>query len=137
MNAQVWVNLWDLGLEFWEPLTLFEIVNEIGIPIKIDMNTLDRKFGLFARVLIDNDLPIDLPSDLAVSRKNGEVMVIEVDYERLSYMCSHCGNVRHNVTACKLVQQTMVTEEKTRRGQLESLDGVAIEQIRFMCPKLI
>ncbi|XP_040373877.1 uncharacterized protein LOC121052602 [Rosa chinensis] len=35
-NAQVWVNFWDLGLEFWEPITLFEIANGIGVPVKVD-----------------------------------------------------------------------------------------------------
>lgn len=35
-NAQVWVKFWDLGLEFWEPLTLFEIANGVGVPDTLD-----------------------------------------------------------------------------------------------------
>ncbi|KAL6182027.1 hypothetical protein ACLB2K_043450 [Fragaria x ananassa] len=105
-NAQVWVNLWDLGLEFWEPLTLFEIAHGIGVPVKIDQNTLERKFGLFARVLVDIDLSYDPPRELAVCRNNGEPVIVEVEYERLPDLCSHCGNVGHMVTACKLLRKT-------------------------------
>lgn len=105
-NAQVWVNLWDLGLEFWEPRTLFEIAHGIGVPVKIDHNTLERKFGLFARVLVDIDLSYDPPRELAVRRKNGETVIMEVEYERLPYLCSHCGNVGHMVTTCKLLRKT-------------------------------
>ncbi|XP_024179143.1 uncharacterized protein LOC112185167 [Rosa chinensis] len=50
-NAQVWVKFWDLGLEFWEPTTLFEIASGIGVPVKIDENTLHQIFG-FTRVLV-------------------------------------------------------------------------------------
>ncbi|KAL6194794.1 hypothetical protein ACLB2K_035870 [Fragaria x ananassa] len=119
-NAQVWVNFWDLGLEFWEPRTLFEIANGIGVPVKIDQNTLERKFGLFARVLIDIDLSVDPPCELVVRRKNGESVVIEVGYERLPQLCSHCGNVGHSVTACKIVQGPKAsghTEEEMVRGR--------------------
>ncbi|XP_062022512.1 uncharacterized protein LOC133738833 [Rosa rugosa] len=104
-NAQVWVRLWDLGLQFWEPVTLFEIANGIGVPVKIDQNTLERKFGLFARVLVDVDLTSSPPCELAIRRSNGEVAVVELEYERLPDFCTHCGNVGHRVTACKLVQK--------------------------------
>ena len=105
-NAQVWVNLWDLGLDFWEPRTLFEIAHGIGVPVKIDQNTLERKFRLFARVLVDIDLSYDPPRELAVRRNNGESVIVEVEYERLPDLCSHCGNVGHMVTACKLLRKT-------------------------------
>lgn len=66
-NAQVWVNFWDCGLEFWEP-ALFEIANGIGVPVKVNQNTLYRKFGLFARVLIDIDLSGDPSHESVVHR---------------------------------------------------------------------
>lgn len=85
------MKFWDLGLEFWEAMTLFEIANGVGIPVKIDLNTLDRKFGLFARVLVDVDLSSDLPLEVVVKRSNGETFVQSVDYEKLPDLCSHCA----------------------------------------------
>lgn len=79
----MWVKFWDLGLEFWEARTLFEIASGVGVPVKIDINKLDRKFGLFARVLVDVDLSSDLPQELVVKHKNGKTFVQSVDYEKL------------------------------------------------------
>ncbi|KAL6138079.1 hypothetical protein ACLB2K_063365 [Fragaria x ananassa] len=119
-NTQVWVRLWDLGLQFiWEPVTLFEIPNGIGVPIKIDQNTLERRFGLFARVLVDVDLSCSPPCELVVRRSNCEIVMVEVEHERLPNFCSHYGNVGHKVTACKLVPKpgsVVVEENQEGRG---------------------
>ncbi|XP_061993967.1 uncharacterized protein LOC133711910 [Rosa rugosa] len=104
-NAQVWVRIWDLGLEFWEPITLFEISHGIGVPIKVDQQTLDRRCGMYARVLVDVDLSSDPPCELTVRRKTGEIVVVEVEYERLPDFCYHCGNVGHRVSSCNLLQK--------------------------------
>ncbi|KAK9904621.1 hypothetical protein M0R45_000539 [Rubus argutus] len=117
-NAQVWVKFWNLGLEFWEPRTLFEIASGVGVPVKIDPNTLDRKFGLFARVLVDVDLSSDLPVELVVRRKNGESIAQGVEYEQLPDICSHCGNVGHRVAACKHVGHLVDSQlEPPRSGR--------------------
>ncbi|KAL6175680.1 hypothetical protein ACLB2K_052319 [Fragaria x ananassa] len=107
MNAQVWVKFWDLGLEFWEPTTLFEIAHGIGAPIKIDENTLQKRFGHYARVLVDIDLSFDPPHELVIKRTSGETLGIIIEYERLPNVCSHCGNVGHRVNSCKFVRNSI------------------------------
>lgn len=119
-NAHVWVKFWDLGLECWETRTMFEIASGVGVPVKIDHNTLDCKVGLFARILVDVDLSSDLPQELVVKRKNGETFIQSVNYEKLPDLCSHCGNVGHRVTACKHVQPAVskpVEQPKCERGR--------------------
>lgn len=93
--AQVWVKLWDLGFDFWDPQTLFEIASGLGVPIKIDPKTLNRSVGLYARLLVDVDVSQTLPSNLRVERENGEAEVFEVEYERCPQPCNRCGLLGH------------------------------------------
>ncbi|KAL6219073.1 hypothetical protein ACLB2K_012279 [Fragaria x ananassa] len=119
-NAQVWVRFWDLGLEFWEPRTLFEIANGIGVPVKVDANTRERRVGLFARILVDIDLSVVPPQELVVKRKCGSSSVQTVDYEKLPDICAHCGNVGHLVTACKYVHRSsdsVPMDNETEKGR--------------------
>lgn len=55
-HAQIWVRFMNLPQEYWEKQTLFEIASGLGSPITIDDATQQRRFGIFARVLIDVDL---------------------------------------------------------------------------------
>ncbi|KAL6218958.1 hypothetical protein ACLB2K_012165 [Fragaria x ananassa] len=103
-NAQVWVCFWGLRLEFWEPRTLLEIASAIGVPVRIDPNTIQCRYGLFARILVDVNLSGDLPADIVIKRNNGESFVQAVDYEKFPDLCSHCGNVGHCVRNCKFVK---------------------------------
>jgi len=55
-HAQIWVRLMQFPQECWRKRTLFEIASGWGTPLTIDEATLSRRFGLFARVLVDVDL---------------------------------------------------------------------------------
>lgn len=55
-----------------------------------------------------------------VRGKNGDTVITEVEYERLPHLCSHCGNVGHNVTDCKVVHKPMASSqvaEEMERGR--------------------
>jgi hypothetical protein len=55
-HAQIWVRFMHLPKEYWSKKTLFEIASGLGTPLIIDDATMNRRFGLFARILIDVDL---------------------------------------------------------------------------------
>ena len=38
-HAQVWIRLYNLGLEYWEPQTLMEIARGVGVLIQLDRAT--------------------------------------------------------------------------------------------------
>lgn len=94
-TAQLWVRLWDLGLQFWDPTTLFEIAGSIGTPIRIDPATLNKSIGLYARVLIEVDLASDPPIEILVERVNGDSLLIGLEYEKFPNICSGCGAIGH------------------------------------------
>lgn len=67
-HAQIWVRLMHLPQEYWRKTTLFEIASNLGTPLIIDDATLNRRFGLFARVLVDVDLSEQFFENVIVER---------------------------------------------------------------------
>ncbi|XP_062015804.1 uncharacterized protein LOC133732294 [Rosa rugosa] len=98
--AQVWVRFWDLGFAYWDQQTLFEIASGLGTPLKLDTRTKNRTIGLFARVLVDIDLSQSLHDKIRITRANGEVVVVGVEYESPPDICSRCGIVGHIAANC-------------------------------------
>jgi len=68
-HAQIWVRFLNLPQEYYEQQTLFEIASGLGTPLSIDEATLHRRFGMFARVLIDVDLSENLFESIVVERE--------------------------------------------------------------------
>ncbi|XP_062028311.1 uncharacterized protein LOC133744183 [Rosa rugosa] len=99
--AQVWVRFWDLGFAYWDQQTLFEIASGIGTPLKLDPRTMNRTVGLFARILVDVDFSQPPHDKLRITRANGEVVVIGVEYESVPDICTRCGIVGHVAGTCR------------------------------------
>jgi hypothetical protein len=55
-----------LPQEYWRRKTLLEISYGLGTPLTIDEATLNKRFGLYARILIDVDLFEKLYESVAV-----------------------------------------------------------------------
>jgi len=79
-HSQVWVRFHNLPLEYWKPITLFEIVRAVGMPITIDENTRNHAFGRYPRVLVDVNMAGFLPETLWVEREQFS-FDIEIEYE--------------------------------------------------------
>ncbi|KEH43382.1 DUF4283 domain protein [Medicago truncatula] len=80
-HAQIWVRLLRLPREYWRKTTLLEIASGLGTPLIIDDATMHRRFGLFARVLIDVDLSEQLFETIIVERE-GHALSISIQYEQ-------------------------------------------------------
>lgn len=68
-HAQIWVILMHLPQEYWRKTALFEIAFGLGTPLAIDDATLSRRFGVFARVLVDVEI-------------EGYILSIDIQYEK-------------------------------------------------------
>lgn len=42
-NAQVWIRLYELSMDYWNLNFLFDITKGVGMPLKIDKKTLDKE----------------------------------------------------------------------------------------------
>lgn len=69
-HAQIWVRFINLPLEYWGIQTLLEIASGLGTPLSIDESTQQKRFGFFARVLIDVDLSENLFESVVVDRED-------------------------------------------------------------------
>ncbi|XP_058775347.1 uncharacterized protein LOC131649612 [Vicia villosa] len=100
---------------------------------------LERPFGHFARVLVDIDLSAKIRHKLWVEREDFAFLV-NVEYENLPLFCSHCHNIGHSFSSCKLIkvdQEKRVSKEKHKRtgnkSQNEDLRNESVECENATC----
>jgi len=101
-HAQIWVRLMQLPQEYWGKQTIFEIASGLGTPLTIDDATQNRRFGLFARVLIDVDLSEKMYESVIIESE-GHALAIVIQYERHPLFCAHCKSICHNIQSCSIL----------------------------------
>ena len=104
-HAQVWVRLYGLSQENWDPRTLLEIACAIGAPLQLDKPTKEGTFRHFARVLVDVDLSENPPPRILVEREEYS-FEITVYYENLPSQCPVCSFLGHNASNCRRNRET-------------------------------
>lgn len=107
-HAQIWVRFLNLPQEYWEKQTLFEIASGLGTPLSIDETTQRRRFGIFARVLIDVDLFENLFESVVVERED-HALSISIQYEKYPLFCAHCKMLRHSIQSCSKLSASNTT----------------------------
>ncbi|KAK9288342.1 hypothetical protein L1049_016795 [Liquidambar formosana] len=94
-HTQIWARIYRLSQEYWHHKQLTSIARGVGIPLRIDDATTLRKFGYYARVLVDVDLSNPLPKVLWVERKDHGFNA-ELFYENLPHFCTCCKSIGHS-----------------------------------------
>jgi len=95
-KTQVWVQIYNLPLEYWRPRAIFSITRGIGTPLSLDDHTMKTNKSLFARVLVDINLLSSLPNQLLVERL-GFAFIADVEYEWFPPLCSHYKMIGHEL----------------------------------------
>ncbi|KAK2657381.1 hypothetical protein Ddye_010438 [Dipteronia dyeriana] len=90
LNSDVDKNMvWSLGSLSLKP------ARRIGVPLRLDMATVEGDFKHFARVLVDIDVSIVPLSSLLLERDDSHSSFISVEYENLSAFCYTCSSFGH------------------------------------------
>ncbi|KAM2386310.1 hypothetical protein ACFX1X_038802 [Malus domestica] len=76
-----------MDLEYWDPTTLFEMASGIGTPIMIDLATLNKSVGLYARVLIDMDHSINPSFEILMECAHGDYLLVSLEFEKFPCIC--------------------------------------------------
>ncbi|KAM7492764.1 hypothetical protein LguiA_035685 [Lonicera macranthoides] len=67
------------------------------------LSSLKKEFCLYARVLVEVDLQVPLPTKVFVERKNLSFNSISGD--NLPAFCVHCNTIGHFLGDCRLVKK--------------------------------
>jgi len=113
-HAQVWVRLMQLPQEYWGKQTLFEIASGLGSPLTIDEATQHKRFGLFARILIDVNLAEKLFKSIIVERE-GHALTIMAQYEKHHLFRAHCKTIGHSVQSCSKINADVNVQKQVNK----------------------
>lgn len=98
-NTQVWVRIYGLPQEYWQPNILYAIAGGIRVPICLDEAASRRTYGHFARVLIDVDLNSNLRDKIMMEKEDFSFSTW-IEYEKLPEFCATCQYIGHSYGNC-------------------------------------
>jgi hypothetical protein len=89
-----------IEIQCLSPLCLSKLASVIGKPVHLDSPTTSMTRLSYARVLIDIDLLVELPSSIDITLPNGVTKSQAVIYESLPRFCKQCKTLGHSTSAC-------------------------------------
>lgn len=92
------------------------------MPLKLDPLTVQKRSGLYCRVLLDIDCSVGLPDRLLVQRKaSGVEFYVNITYERPPQFCNYCNTIGHSMAVCRKrtdFQQSSRPQQRGRTGEI-------------------
>eukprot|EP00253_Pinus_taeda_P008691 PITA_08691 len=125
LEAPLWVRLFGLPDEFWDPEILEGIGNSIGSFVKAAEATRRGKYNSCARICVYVNLAEPLPDHVEVEYHD-EVWEQPVDYEHIPFRCRKCHEYGHLVRQCPLnkedEQRRSQEEQQKTTGKMEEME---------------
>ena len=100
MHMPIWVRFPNLPLKCWSSICLFKIASMIGKPVHCDSPTASMTRLSDARIFIEVDLLVDLPTFINLVLPNGSSLSQQVMYESLPHFCKQCRVLGLTVSTC-------------------------------------
>ena len=91
-SVLVWVRLYSLPLDYWQPESLSTIGNKLGHFVKIYEATRRGKYTSFAHICVEMDL-FGALLDEGILEVFDEEFVQTMDYEHVPFRCRKCHNM--------------------------------------------
>lgn len=96
LEAPIWVRLFGLPVEFWNPEILEGIGNTIGAFVKVADTTRRGKFTSYARICVYMNIAEPLPEHIELEYHDS-VWQQPLDYEHIPFRCRRCHEYGHLV----------------------------------------
>lgn len=100
IKMPTWVRFPNLPSIYRTPIYLLKLASMIGKPIHCDAPTTNMTRFLYAKVLIEVDLLLDLPTFVNMVLPNGISLSQQVIYESLPRFCKQCTVLGHSISTC-------------------------------------
>ena len=118
--APVWILLFSLPGEYWDPDTLRDIGNDLSEFIKVSEQKKDQRYTSFARICVYLDLSKELPEAINLSWEDEEWLQ-PIDYVQIPFRCRQCHEYGHLGQNCPHLEvktaPTDPSQEKPRTTQ--------------------
>lgn len=101
LAAPIWVRLFGLPVEFWDPEILEGIGNTIGNYVKTAEATKRGKYTTYARLCVYMNIAEPLPEYIELEYHD-EVWQQPIDYEHIPFRCRRCHEYGHLYRQCPL-----------------------------------
>ncbi|XP_028753465.1 uncharacterized protein LOC114713055 [Neltuma alba] len=108
-----WIRISKLPLDYYDKGILYVLGSQVGRVLKVNMNTLRRTKGHFARLCVELDLNEPLRPLILINGKERRIQ-----YESIHLVCLECGRYGHDVDHC-----THTVERKSGTGGKDGLQG--------------
>lgn len=115
----VWVNFYNVPLEFWDGEGLSRVASAVGVPLFMDQLTSSSNRVSFARVCVNIQADSPFPKSFLLANE-GESVEVRVEYQGVPTRCAHCNVFGHETKSCVSAQVTKLIE---LQKQTENLPG--------------
>jgi len=117
-SVPIWVRLYSLPLDYWQPESLAAIGNKIGKFIKASEASRRGRCSQFLQYIVKMDLLGALPDEVILEFFDEE-WVQMVDYEHILFRCHRCHEHGHLLRDCPLGK----IENKRKPNTMKDLEG--------------
>lgn len=119
LAAPIWVRLFGLPMEFWDPEVLEGIGNSIGAFVKVAESTKRGKYTSYTRICVYMNIAEPLSEYIEVEYHD-EIWQKPIDYEHIPFRCRRCHEYRHLFRQCPQNREgeaTRILEEESRKAE--------------------
>ena len=123
-SLPIWVQFHELELKYWGMDCLGKIGSILGIPIKTDRYTMERRLLKHARLLIEIPLDAPFPDFLEFINDQDVVVRVPVCFEWKPLKCAHCHMFGHLDSECRKKQKATHPQKEWRPVQQKESHGI-------------
>lgn len=127
LAVPIWVRLFGLPMDFWDPEILEGIGNTIGSFVKIAESTKKGRYTSCARICVYMNIANPIPEAVELEYHE-EVWQQALDYEHIPFRCRKCHEYGHLYKECPLKAEE--EERKTKQQRKNTEDNEGFQEIK-------